>query len=174
MSDYIEQYKILHQREKYGVSSHERVSWILPSLEALKPKRVLDFGCGRSKLMDILREEYGIETHRYDPAIPEFEKVPAGKFDLVVNTDVMEHIPLGSVNGVLEEIRALSENVYFSICTIKARQILPNGENAHCTVRPAKWWKSKLEQFFEDVWFTKTKKARDIIFTTFPVKGGKR
>jgi len=34
--------------------------------------------------------------------------------------------------------------VYANIASYPAQKTLPNGENAHCTIRPAEWWLEKI------------------------------
>ena len=68
--------------------------------------------------------------------------------DVVINTDVMEHIPAEDINEVLGHIKSLSNNVFFNISTRPANQKLPNGENAHCTVWSDEKWLRK--KFFPD------------------------
>ena len=38
---------------------------------------------------------------KYDPAIPSYNTIPKAKFDCLLNTDVMEHIPPDKVDDVL-------------------------------------------------------------------------
>ena len=37
--------------------------------------------------------------------------------------------------------------VFLAICTRPAIAILPNGENAHCTVEPISWWETMVERY---------------------------
>jgi hypothetical protein len=62
---------------------------------------------------------------------------------LVVCTDVMEHVEEQFVVPTLRYIASLTNKVaFFSIALLPARQILPNGVNAHITVKPIDWWVS--------------------------------
>lgn len=56
-------------------------------LECAPQGPILDYGCGKGNLIYTLRAN-GFVAHGYDPGWPEFEKFPAGPFDLVVSFDV--------------------------------------------------------------------------------------
>jgi hypothetical protein len=87
---------------------------------------------------------------RYDPAIPELSNIPIEQADMVINTDVLEHIPEVDIDEVLTHIRSFSPNVFFNISTRLAREILPDGTNAHCTVWDAETWLARIRRFFPD------------------------
>jgi 2-polyprenyl-3-methyl-5-hydroxy-6-metoxy-1,4-benzoquinol methylase len=77
----------------------------------------------------------------FDPGYPPFAELPVGTFDGVICTDVLEHIPDLDLPWMLEEqFRYANKFVFGNIASYPAEKILPNGENAHCTVQPAGWW----------------------------------
>lgn len=78
-------------------------------LETYRPRRVVDVGCGTGLLMSVLKDqgvsvegmeyaeaacktcrERGLEVHRVDL---EKDKIPELKADVVVSTEVAEHLP---------------------------------------------------------------------------------
>lgn len=144
----IDQYKTLHSESSYGSTSYKLLPHILPLIYELKPKSILDYGCGQSNLIQKLDINGDTRLYRYDPSINEISDPPDQKMDLIINTDVLEHIPENDINDILEHIRDLSENVFFSISTVPAAQILPSGENAHCTVYPKEWWENRIREYF--------------------------
>ena len=83
-----------------------------------------------------------------DPAIPELSGEPVGRFDLLINIDVLEHIPENELPALLEKMKGLAREALFIVDTKPASMILPNGENAHCTLHPHSWWKAMLARFF--------------------------
>ena len=84
-------------------------------------------------------------------------KKPAGRFDIVICTDVLEHIPEHEIPIVLKEIDGYAwEIVFLSICTREARKTLPDGRNAHLTIKPPDWWKGKICEMGNTV---------DVVFT---------
>ena len=64
----------------------------------------------------------------------------------MILTDVLEHCYQEDVKWVLTENFSLARKfVFANIACYRARQILPNGDNAHCTIRPATWCDSVLD-----------------------------
>ena len=60
--------------------------------------------------------------------------------------DVLEHIFVADVPRVIREIFSLARSlVVVNIACYSARATLPNGENAHITVRPPLWWKGVFD-----------------------------
>lgn len=145
----IAQYRKVHASKTYGQTSELLVGVILKQIALLpKVETLLDYGCGQARTAEWIAKIHDATPYRYDPAIPGLEKLPKVQTDLVLCTDVMEHIPLENVDAVLEEIRGVSQNAFFNISCAKAAEVLPNGENAHCTVRPPLWWKERLAKFW--------------------------
>lgn len=60
-------------------------------------------------------------------------------------TDVMEHLPPEQVEKVLQNIVTAARRVYFCICTVEDHLGSLIGEQLHLTVKPAEWWRGKLE-----------------------------
>lgn len=99
-------------------------------------KSILDYGCGKRSLQQAL----GFQINNYDPGIPECAARPSPA-DLVVCTDVLEHIEPDMLDAVLDDIRSLTlKKVFLTIATIPAVQILPDGRNAHLIVQPYTYW----------------------------------
>jgi hypothetical protein len=134
----------------------------------LKPELVLDYGCGQSKLFELI-EKAGFRVARYDPAIPDLNKVPEGKYDLITCIDVMEHIPESHIEDVMDHISELSNNVIFIIDTIPAKNILPDGRNAHVTVKDATWWRERLRKHFPTVAEINVRPRWRAAFRTWPI-----
>ena len=63
----------------------------------------------------------------------------------MISTDVLEHIPEKVIPKTLNQIFERADKfVYLAICTRLAHAILPNGENAHCTVKEPDWWENHI------------------------------
>ncbi len=114
---------------------------------------ILDYGSGKGLHYDRLPDEAtgsrvktlaawgAARVTCYDPAYPPFAGEPDGTFDGVISTDVLEHIPEEDVPWVLHELFRRAERFVYGVAACyPARKVLPNGENAHCTVRPPEWW----------------------------------
>jgi hypothetical protein len=107
---------------------------------------VLDYGCGKGTLGNALgRPDW---LREYDPAVDGKEAKP-DRADIVVCTDVLEHIEPDLLDNVLSHIADLaSKAALLVISTVPAIKTLADGRNAHLIVRPAAWWKEKLEKYF--------------------------
>lgn len=154
MSDnLIDQYKLLHATSKYGDTSIKNLRYMRPQVKLLKPATILDYGCGQSKLVDVLGEACGAAVTRYDPAIPEFDEKPktGAQFDLLINVDVLEHVPESQLDSVVREMASYCKNAIIVIDTRSAKAVLANGENAHCTLKSHAWWGEFLGKFFSYV-----------------------
>lgn len=140
-NDHIAAYDQIHSTRHYGSSSAElHLEAIAEIVRSLKPKSILDYGCGRSDLAAHFWLDGARRIERYDPAIPRFKDIPKGMFDLVFCCDVLEHIPMLGVDRVLGEVRDKGITAVFTISTKPARAKLPDGRNAHVTLlRPAEW-----------------------------------
>jgi len=171
----LDQYReIYSQPGTYGKSSARKADevWaILTALATIKtdtPLSVLDFGCGRSDLTDLLAEKDGgarFTFHRYDPAIPEFSTCPVQAADFVINTDVLEHLDEAEIDILLTDIFALSKTCYFRISTCVAKTILPNGENAHATVQSGDWWVERIRPYADNLLVIPSKPDQLIVLT---------
>lgn len=147
--EYCELQKQLHTSQVYGVSGYRRVDDVLAMMAEFKATSVLDYGCGKgiikSCLGDVIRE--------YDPAV-EGKDGPPEEADIVVCTDVLEHIEPEKLDNVLEHIRTLARKaVFVNISTAPAKKILADGRNAHLIVEDADWWRERLAVRFDiDRW----------------------
>jgi hypothetical protein len=167
----VDQYKLLHEDDPdYGTSSVEYIEEISLFIEYFKPKSVLDYGCGKGLLTKSLALRFPeIDFYGYDPAIPGKDVLPIQKADLVINTDVLEHIPEDALPDVIKNISLISENVFFGLHHALARQILPNGQNAHCTVKPPIWYYRLLSKSFSSVLLLDWRNDFQSVAVTFPV-----
>lgn len=148
--DTLRQYQQLHANY-YGASAYLYFETIAKEVMALNPKSILDFGCGRSDLVAHFWKDGARRVAKYDPAIPQFKEMPDGQFDLVLCTDVMEHIQIEDVERILREIRAKSQTALFTISMKPARAKLPDGRNAHVTLLNAGEWTRWIGSIFGQV-----------------------
>ncbi len=142
---YIEQAKQYHSGKYKWVG--KSLTPHIPEIESLlrekKLETILDYGCGKAETQP---PEWSVTN--YDPAVKKFSGRPEGTFDLVISTDVLEHVPEDYVDEVVQDIFSFSKHwVFLSISTREAHAILPNGMNAHATVKPPGWWEDKLFKY---------------------------
>lgn len=101
---------------------------------------MLDYGCGKQTLKPHFPEIVG-----YDPCISGLDLAPASA-DLVVCTDVMEHVEPELIDNVLDHIERLADvGVFFVIHTGPAVKTLADGRNAHLTQEGTNFWLPKLD-----------------------------
>jgi len=112
------------------------------------PQSVLDYGCGQGNLADLFQQHFRCPITKYDPTISEYATLPQGHYDLGLCTDVLEHIPEEEIDGLLSTLSSYVDRAFFNIHLGEASTILSNGENAHCTIKPAQWWRRKIERHF--------------------------
>lgn len=173
----IDAYRQLHQeRPDYGKSSarlRETIVALIRSGTLVRaewaPKTILDFGCGKSPVVDEIAADLDLTAYRYDPAIEEHATLPVTAADVVINTDVLEHLDQAEVDLLLADIAGLSPNAFFNVATAPARAVLPSGENAHATVQDPDWWQAKLSEHFERVTPVASRTNR-ATFVTWPVR----
>lgn len=118
-------------------------------------RTVLDYGSGKGTQYraagikqdgvvrwNSIQEYWGVDTIRcYDPAYEPFSQLPEGRFDGVVCTDVLEHCPEEDLDWIVDGLFSFATAfVFATIACFPASRVLPNGENAHCTLRPAAFW----------------------------------
>ena len=127
-------------------------------------KSLLDYGCGKALLYDDMKyKEMPIDENGqvlskplsklwqldyfslYDPAYEKYSKLPKGKYDAVICTDVIEHIDEKDVDWILDEIFSYARKfVFVTIACYKALKKFEDGRNLHVNVKQPSYWKEKL------------------------------
>jgi hypothetical protein len=143
------------ERTFAGVSLYPHIRRIKNLIIETGATTVLDYGCGKGMLyephpMEVpgegvfpgVIEYWDIDEVRcYDPCYERYCKLPEGQFDGVVSTDVLEHCIEDDIPWIVDEMFGYARRfVFASIACYPAKATLPNGENAHTTVRPKEWW----------------------------------
>jgi 6-hydroxymethylpterin diphosphokinase MptE-like protein/methyltransferase family protein len=129
----------------YGVGGEKHAETVLKLVDATKARSVLDYGCGKGTLGKAL--PFGI--CEYDPAIPGKTESPRPA-DLVVCTDVLEHIEPEKLGAVLRDLHRVTRKVgFFVIHTTPAVKKLADGRNTHLIVEGRRWWEKRLQKFFK-------------------------
>lgn len=145
----VSEYVTVHSSKRYGDTGWRSFPFLLPHLLALGPKSLVDFGCGQSDLAYRLGSAVRIGLiGRYDPAIPALSTRPTQRFDVLVNVDVLEHIPDEELDGAIADMAALADNAIFVIDTAPAKLILSDGRNAHVSLHDEAWWLARLRKSF--------------------------
>lgn len=147
----IRHYKAIHDSNpSYGAGSRH-YGFVFPILIYCRSRAVIDYGCGKGVLADQLTKSSHLRCEKYDPAVPGYDIKPLRKFDCLINTDVLEHVPDAELDATLRNFPDLSDNAIVIPHLKKARQVLPNGENAHCTLKSPSEWVEVLGAYYRNV-----------------------
>jgi hypothetical protein len=145
----LEQANLFHKQNKnnwIGEALAEYKHDINKIIKEFDVKSILDYGCGKAEFQKYIFEK-NLKITNFDPAYEEFSKKPVGFFDLVLCIDVMEHIEESKVEEVFADIFSYSNKVFLTISCYPAIQTLPNGKNAHYTIKEPNWWENKLKPY---------------------------
>lgn len=133
----------LHRGGRFGGSGYKHAVAIADFADSIGAKSILDYGCGGGTLADALQVR---DVRQYDPAIPEHAADPEPA-DLVVCTDVLEHVEPECLDAVLAHLVSLSRlGLYLCIATRPdSKKTLPDGRNPHLSLHVGEWWIDRME-----------------------------
>jgi hypothetical protein len=151
------EYQVLNEQlhasnPNYGVSSLETNKMIYDLVKSCRYESIVDYGAGKRNLeyyvMNKLLNDKDVDWKptftSYDPAVPEVSKLPTPA-DLVVCTDVLEHVEPECLKPVLSRIVFCAKKaILLKICLVQAKKTLPDGRNAHLIQQKAQWWITKI------------------------------
>lgn len=143
-----------------GSALRQHVDAIGRLIETAGAASILDYGSDKAMMYQAGPEpaqdpalkvmpEWGtnVPVRCYDPAYPPYAELPAARFDGVISTDVLELVPEEDVPWVLDEIFSFANAfVYCVVACYPAKKNLPNGVNAHCSVKEPQWWESRFRE----------------------------
>lgn len=144
----------MHTKGDYGVNGGRNAELACKAIVPIQIHlphrlvRVLDYGCGSGQLGTVISHVLNsVKITNYDPFHPQWKNDrDPGEHDVTLCMDVMEHVEIQCVDNTLKYIAHRTKYVaVFSIALSEASKILPNGRNAHITLRPMSFWKDKLE-----------------------------
>jgi 2-polyprenyl-3-methyl-5-hydroxy-6-metoxy-1,4-benzoquinol methylase len=146
---YVEWQRELHAAPRgYGGRGDKWAGIVLQIAIEYQATSILDYGCGRGSLAQALRVQPlgAIRVDEYDPAIRGKDSRPSFA-DLVVCTDVIEHIEPDRLDNVLAHLRSLARKAVFVVISTKeSNKVLPNGRNAHLIIKEGRWWRDRLRE----------------------------
>ncbi len=165
--DYAKLNRELHEkRPDYGGRGDRYAKIVKKLAESQKIKSILDYGCGKGALAEAL----DFPIWEYDPCIEGKEMSPRPA-DLVVCTDVLEHIEPELLEGVLEDLkRVVKLSGFFAIHTKAAGKTLPDGRNTHLIQQGKDWWRETLSKYFH-VSFCSEVKGTPMLYVVVAPKG---
>ena len=167
--EYKAQVSQLHQEEpNWGTTGRDCAPLVQRLVQDYVPLNILDYGCGKETLARALPQ---FRIKGYDPGMPGLESAP-DPHDLVICTDVLEHIEPDCLDDVLDDLQRVTKSVLFVIfCTVLALHKLPDGRNAHLIVKPARWWINKMWDRFDVVSISTSVNHTQGIFSAMNPKG---
>ena len=132
-----------------GVYSGDTVVEFLKACPDIRT--ILDYGCGEGSLKKWV-EDAGItdkQWTQYDPGIVEFQDRPKGKFDLVITTDVLEHVEEDFLDNVIIDLNALTCKYLFNeiACYLSRAQFAIGpykGQDLHINLKAPDSWMLRL------------------------------
>ena len=163
----LDSYKELHKEEgKFrGISLVPLVPTLINVIKENNCKTLLDYGCGKAipyskkecksiGLKKPVQELCNLDSFDlYDPAYPKYNKLSKKKYDIVVCTDVMEHIAEQDIDWVLKDILSHSKKAVF--LNISCQPALKHfkegkfkGQNVHVSVFHGTWWSDKVKNIW--------------------------
>lgn len=133
----------LHKRDHaYGTSGSKWAETVLEVAGILGASDILDYGCGKQTLAGMI--SHRVSCRGYDPAIPHLSAEPPPA-DLVVCTDVLEHVEPEHLDDVLRHIKSLARRGWFFVISCeRGGRKLSDGRFAHLIVKSHDWWEHKL------------------------------
>ena len=159
----LELYKQLHQERNYGDTGSEYTEDVLNFIRQTTATTVLDFGSGTGSLAKSLRKR-NILIDEFDPCYPGKEEIIKKKYDLVITTDLLEHIYEDELDNIFEEMLCLKPKfMYHAISTREATILLPDKSNCHKTVKSMQWWYNRIHNVFNPVSINATPKNDDCV-----------
>jgi hypothetical protein len=141
--------ELLHLDPDYGSASVSYARMVSQIINRLKVTQLLDYGCGKARLMKHLDVAHEMKLQCYDPAMPAFSGEPL-PMQMVACIDVLEHVEPECLDAVLDDLVRVTEVIgFFTVCTEPAEKTLSDGSNAHKIIKPTEWWLPKLMERFE-------------------------
>jgi hypothetical protein len=127
----------------YGSKGGKWAPRVWTFAQSIGAASILDYGCGKGSLKGELQAFGGAnvyEIREYDPAIAGKDAPPAPA-DLVVCTDVLEHVEPESIDEVFADlVRLANKAVLVAVACRAGKRKLADGRPDHLTVQPPLWW----------------------------------
>jgi 2-polyprenyl-3-methyl-5-hydroxy-6-metoxy-1,4-benzoquinol methylase len=137
-----EQIRLHAQPRGYGQRGSKWAKTVLRIADEFQCRTVLDYGCGQGSLAVALTGTLAVSE--YDPAIRGKESLPEPA-DLVVCTDVLEHVESPKIYAVVGHLARLTKKKLFLVVSlVETAKTLSDGRQAHILIRNVDWWKYLL------------------------------
>lgn len=167
----VDQYNRLYEKTGYAepVCTGNPDKWV-PILESFntlgKNLSVVDLGCGRGYYLRKLREmghrvfgveqssvccgKYLLDIPNRNSTLENFITTNNETYDVVLSTDVLEHIPEKEIDKILDGISKLSNVALLGITNSSDKDEI-DGTELHLCIHPIDWWIKQLKKYYSDV-----------------------
>jgi len=140
-----------------GISLTEHVGPIAKLIAEHGAATVLDYGSGKgglyqpapgadpdSRFKSMPCWQNAVITC-YDPGYAPFAGPYEESYDGVITTDVLEHIPAEDIGWALHHLFGTARKFVYAVAACyPAKKLMPDGSNAHCTIRSPQWWVGQM------------------------------
>lgn len=142
----------LHEKGNYGITGAQYRPAIFHAISQLAKRHgsvtVLDYGSSSGDTMKSVRNSFWmpptVQDFCYDPFVEEFSAEPQPA-DLLICTDVLEHVEPECTKSVLDHIASLTKRLaFFSISLKPANKVMSDGRNAHINLPGEEFWMKEL------------------------------
>lgn len=147
---YREEQRRLHAEPRgYGQRGRKWAPQILELVARCDGGSVLDYGCGQGSLAAALAGQPGVlRIAEYDPAIMGKDGRPAFA-DIVVCTDVMEHVEPRYIVTVIDHLASLTRKFLFLVVSlVPTAKTLSDGRQAHISLYDVPFWREAFGRRF--------------------------
>ena len=119
-------------------------------------KSCLDFGSGQGSMGKYLEENLlpkrwkELDYVEYDPGVPGKDTLPNRDFELIISSDVLEHVEPAMIEETIKWMQDhCTRFLYHHIACDPAGIKLPDGRNVHLITEDLHWW---MEKFTHPNW----------------------
>ena len=157
-NEYVEQYKLMHKSNDGMFPGQQTMfvkDYVSRMIELYGCKTILDYGCGKGYQYTRfnVHAEWNCSVTLFDIGVDELSNKPSNSVDFVLSTDVLEHCETDFIPEILKELNDYADKcVLVSISTRPAKKTLPDGRNAHLTVKEPDWWISQIKSVADKPW----------------------
>ncbi len=158
-NEYAETLKQTHEgNPKWGGSTEKYGSGDILGLITSRPymRTVLDYGCGKGVLKGYLAAHApDVKVTEYDPGIRGKDTPPAGRYDLVITCDVLEHVEPDLIDENIAHLWSMTKVVmYNNIACSSARHNFTDGPYAgrdlHLIQEDPDLWRERFARVLTD------------------------
>lgn len=148
----VDQYKEMHTSSQFsqGTALIKHIPEIARLAKLLGCRDALDYGCGKAWFWNLphwrgILDNEITKVKLYDPAIPEYDEMPEGRYDMVICTDVLEHVHPEQTDDFLKTLFLFTRRCLFiNVSTVPAKKRFKDGTNLHINLRKKDQWQKKI------------------------------